>query len=154
VAGHVAIGDPATIPLLDWSACANTRHRASISRAYYAVFVDLKCRLKPLVEAEGGCFPVARAHTLLIQAVGAGLRASGGTAWLTLPKRLQKLKTARERADYRWDVAYAEPEAALRCREAAALLSDVDAFTAPQVQAIAKELARISPNPKPGAPCK
>ncbi len=123
--------------IAEWVGCENARYRAAISRAYYAVFLDMKYRvigLRPEWRHSPQSFPKIRVHDILASAIRA---ARFGSA---LSHDMRQLSTARKHADYEWDARYRRERAEKNLDLAQQLLAEFSRLTRKEWQAVADRL--------------
>jgi len=146
VARHLALHSATEIPDAEWSAAENARFRATISRAYYAAFLQLKYHLKSQIEAYGGCFPYKdRVHNAVLKAVEDVLARLNSPHKNTLPKKLWNLHRDRNAADYVWDARRAQRQADDSIENARVVMEQIARLSGRETDEIAKEIAAFSP---------
>lgn len=121
----------------EWAGCENARFRAAVSRAYYAVLLEVKYRvigLRPEWRRSPQSFPRHRIHGILADAIRA-IRSG-----YTLSRSLRQLSTSRNNADYVWDSVYRRETAERELDLAHNLLADLSRLTERDWQAIADRL--------------
>jgi hypothetical protein len=128
-------GTPAEVA--EWAGCENARCRTAVSRAYYAVFLEVKYRvigLRPEWRRSPRSFPRLRVHGILASAIQA---ARSGKA---LSQDLRQLSVARKDADYDWNSVYRRDHTEVELELARRLLADLSRLTEHDWQSIADRL--------------
>ncbi|MDB4949630.1 MAG: hypothetical protein JWM27_2279 [Gemmatimonadetes bacterium] len=130
-------GSPAEVA--EWEACANARYRAAISRAYYAVFLEIKYGVLPLRDEwlrASQTFPRHQVHRRFVDAIRAvpdGHR---------LARDLNQLSKSRNAADYVWDAPYHRTHVEQELKVARRLLGELARLTAREWERAADRLAQ------------
>lgn len=121
----------------EWNGCENARCRAAVSRAYYAVFLEVKYRvikLRPEWRRSPATFPKIKVHGAIEKALQAVHRGQ------LLSRNYRQLSDSRKDADYNWSSAYQRDMAEVELNVARKLLADLSRLTAQDWQAVADRL--------------
>jgi uncharacterized protein (UPF0332 family) len=121
----------------EWVGCENARFRTAVSRAYYAVFLEMKYRvigLRPEWRRSPATFPKIKVHGIFEQAIQA---APSGKI---LSRGIRQLSDLRKNADYEWNASYQRHRAEQALILARTLLADLSRLTERDWQAIADRL--------------
>jgi uncharacterized protein (UPF0332 family) len=121
----------------EWNGCENARFRAAVSRAYYAVFLEVKYRvidLRPEWRHSPAKFPKVKIHGIVEKALQAVNRGQ------LLSRNYRQLSDSRKDADYNWSSAYRRERAEVELNVARTLLADLSRLTERDWQAIADRL--------------
>jgi len=123
--------------IAEWNGCENARFRAAISRAYYAVFLEVKYRvigLRPEWRHSLENFPRAKVHGIVEKALRAARRGQ------LLSRNFRQLSDSRKNADYDWSSLYRRDMAEAELNVARTLFHELSRLTSQEWQAIANRL--------------
>jgi uncharacterized protein (UPF0332 family) len=123
----------------EWAAFENSRCRAAVSRAYYAVFLAIKYRLIGLRsewQRDPSSFPSFNVHRLFTRAIREVRRGT------EISRMLGQLSHARAEADYVWSTSYTPGLAVNEVDLARDLMDRLNQLTDVEWMMVAREVSR------------
>lgn len=128
---------PAEIDAAVWDGCLDARHRSTLSRAYYSVFLSLKLRIVEAALTKDP-FPEHDVHAVLFRAVREALGSSH-----RLTRKLSALRADRRHADYDLDMDLDRERTESRLDDAHDAIADIAALSQSDLIRIVRKLSGV-----------